>query len=153
MSASVGSGPGTGRRAQLGRFGGGVGVGAGCNPIPAGGDRSVFLQTAWTPGFPCEIADLRPSSTVSVLLRAPAALSPPGVSSQAPPLPWKAVLSRGSRAGVTEVPVLSAMAWGAGIFLWILQDPLQWRKLPQAAGMPSFPGKSGLQVVSSFTAL
>ena len=49
--------------------------------------------------------------------------------------------------------MLSAMAWGAGIFLWILQDPLQWRKLPQAAGMPSFPGKSGLQVVSSFTAL
>ena len=75
------------------------------------------------------------------------------VSSRAPPLPWTAVLSRGSRAGVTEVLVLSAMAWGAGVFLWILQEPLRWRKLPQAAGMPNLLGKSGLQVVSSFAAL
>lgn len=43
----------------------------------SGWRRSVFLP-AWAPGCPCQSADLRGSSTVSVLLGTPAALSPPG---------------------------------------------------------------------------
>lgn len=52
-----------------------------------------------------------------------------------------------------EVPVLSALTRCAGVFLWVPQDPVRWRKPPQAAGMPSLQGKSGFPVASSFTAL
>lgn len=63
------------------------------------------------------------------------------------------MLSRGSGAEVMEVLGLSSTTWSAEVFPWILQDPLQWRKPPQAAGMSSLRGKSGLQVISSFTTL
>lgn len=149
-SASARSGPGPGRRAQLGRAGGG-GVGAGCNLTPAGGDRSSCPpgpRAARVKAQTSEALPLSPSFSGHLL---PSHLQ--AVSPRAPPLPWTAVLSRGSGAGVTEVLVLSALTRGAGVFLWVPQDPLWWRKPPQAARRPSLQGKSGLPVASSFTAL
>lgn len=77
-------GPGTGRRAQLGRPGGG-GVGAGCNLTPAGGDRSSCPpgpRAARVKAQTSEALPLSPSFSGHLL---PSHLQ--AVSSRAPPLP------------------------------------------------------------------